>query len=273
MITHQETKVSTFDALAGQDVTSVRAAIRTGSYRGHTAGLAAGKLQVNLAILPAEYAPDFEAFCRQNPQPCPLVGMTEAGNPLWPALGGIDVRTDAPSYNIYRDGALVDTVPDLNSVWRNDLVAFAIGCSFTFEAALVAAGVPMAHIDADRTVPMYRTNIATAPAGPFGGGMVVSLRYVAPEQVALARETTARFPWAHGAPVHVGDPAEIGINDVRTPDWGDPPVGTDGVPMFWACGVTPQNALAEARPPLCITHTPGRMLITDIDDQTNSFIA
>ena len=263
----------TYDDLADRDVDSVRAAIRAGAYRGHTAGLAPGKLQVNLAILSVELAPDFEAFCRRNPQPCPLVGMTEPGNPLWPALGDIDVRTDTPSYNVYRDGNLVESVPDLNAVWRDDLVAFAIGCSFTFETALIAAGVPMAHIDADTTVPMYRTTIETIPAGPFGGGMVVSLRYVSPDQVDLTRETTARFPWAHGAPVHVGDPAEIGIQDVHAPDWGDPPVSTDGVPVFWACGVTPQNALAEARPPLCITHTPGRMLITDIDDQTNSFIA
>lgn len=259
--------------LIGRDIASVRSEIRSGSYRDHTAGLAAGKLQVNLAILPAELAPDFEAFCRQNPQPCPLVGMTEPGNPHWPALGAIDVRTDTPLYNIYRDGTLIGSVPDLNEIWRDDLVAFAIGCSFTFETALIAAGVPMAHINADKTVPMYRTTIETVPAGPFGCGMVVSLRYVSPEQVDLAREITARFPWAHGAPVHIGDPSEIGIKDVQTPDWGDQPVTTDGVPMFWACGVTPQNALAEARPPLCITHTPGRMLITDIDDQTNSFIA
>lgn len=262
-----------YEDLVGRDVASVRSEIRSGNYRAHTAGLAAGKLQVNLAILPAGLASDFETFCRQNPQPCPLVGMTEPGNPHWPALGEIDVRTDTPSYNIYRDGTLIEAVPDLNEIWRDDLVAFAIGCSFTFETALIAAGIPMAHINADKTVPMYRTTIETIPAGPFGGGMVVSLRYVSPEQVELARETTARFPWAHGAPVHVGDPAEIGIKDVYMPDWGDPPVGTEGVPMFWACGVTPQNALAEARPPLCITHTPGRMLITDINDQTNSFIA
>lgn len=263
----------THEELTDLDVDNVRAAIRSGDYCGHTAGLAAGKLQVNLAILPADMAGDFERFCRQNPQPCPLVGMTEAGNPEWSALGAIDVRTDTPSYNIYRDGKLVETAPDLRAVWRDDLVAFAIGCSFTFETALIAAGIPMAHIDADRTVPMYRTNIETEHAGPFGGGTVVSLRYVAADQVDLARETTSRFPWAHGAPVHVGAPAEIGIADVRKPDWGDPPVSTEGVPMFWACGVTPQNALESARPPICITHTPGRMLITDIDDRIDSFIA
>lgn len=263
---------TTYEDLTGKPVSAVRSAIRSGAYQGHTAGLAAGKLQANLAILPIELAGDFEAFCRQNPQPCPLVGMTETGDPAWQKLGAIDLRSDVPSYNIYRDGKLVETVTDISSFWRDDLVGFALGCSFTFENALIGAGIPLAHIDADTTVPMYRTNIATKAAGPFGGGMVVSLRYVDPEKVDLASQTTARFPWAHGAPVHVGDPAAIGISDVTSPDWGDPPVHQKGIPMFWACGVTPQNALATARPPLCITHTPGRMLITDIDDSADSFI-
>ncbi|MEM0923864.1 MAG: DUF1445 domain-containing protein, partial [Pseudomonadota bacterium] len=140
------------------------------------------------------------------------------------------------------------------------------------ETALLEAGIPLAHIEANRSVPMYRTDIDTVPVGPFKGGMVVSLRYVSPDLVDQASEVTAQFPWAHGAPIHIGDPSEIGIRDVAHPDWGDPPVSTEGVPMFWACGVTPQNALAEARPPLCITHTPGRMLITDIDDRADSFL-
>lgn len=259
--------------LAGRDVPAVRAAIRAGRYQGHTAGLAAGKLQANLAILPLEFAGDFEQFCRLNPQACPLVGVTAPGDPAWTALGEIDVRTDAPAYNIYRDGELTGSVPDIIELWRDDFVAFAIGCSFTFEKALMDAGIPMHHIAANSTVPMFRTSIETAPAGPFGGGTVVSLRHVAAEQVELAAETTARFPWAHGAPVHIGDPAAIGIADVHTPDWGDPPAYSDGVPMFWACGVTPQNALAAARPPLCITHKPGCMLITDIDDNEDSFLS
>lgn len=259
-------------SLAGLDVGTVREAIRAGRYTGHTAGLAPGKLQANLAILPAEYASDFEQFCRLNPQPCPLVGMTTQGDPSWAALGDIDIRTDVPSYNIYHDGRLVETVPDITDQWRDDLVAFAIGCSFTFEKALMEAHVPMRHIEEDLTVPMFRTTIATTPVGPFSGGMVVSLRYIPAAQVELAAETTARFPWAHGAPVHIGDPAAIGIADVGAPDWGDPPADTRGVPVFWACGVTPQNALAAARPPLCITHTPGRMLITDIEDNADSFL-
>lgn len=260
------------DVLAGTDAATLRAEIRAGRYRGHTAGLAPGKLQANLAILPGDYAVDFERFCRLNPQPCPLVGMTAPGDPNWRDLGAIDVRTDIPSYNIYRDGELTDQVSEIGTLWRDDLVAFAIGCSFTFEKALLEAGVAMHHIEADRTVPMFRTTLETTPAGPFGGGMVVSMRHVPPHQVDLATTTTAQFPWAHGAPVHVGDPARIGIADIHQPDWGDPPASTDGVAMFWACGVTPQNALADARPPLCITHTPGCMLITDIDDRADSFL-
>ena len=258
-------------ALAELGVDDLRRIIRSGRYTGHTAGLAPGKLQVNLAILPATHAADFEAFCRSNPKPCPLVGRTGTGDPHWTELGDIDLRTDVPSYNIYRDGVLDETVPDIADHWRDDLVGFALGCSFTFEAALMAAGIPMPHIEADLTVPMYRTSLDTTPKGPFGGGMVVSMRRIDPEQVDLARRVTAQFPWAHGAPVHVGDASEIGIADIDRPDWGDPPVG-DGVPVFWGCGVTPQNALAQARLPFCITHTPGRMLVTDIPDTADAFI-
>ena len=258
--------------LQGQDVATVRQAIRSGSYGGHTAGLAPGKLQVNLAILHRDLAADFERYCLQNPQPCPLVGVTPVGEAAWTALGDIDIRTDTPSYNIYRDGVFQRAQSDITDLWSSDLVGFALGCSFTFESALIANGIPMPHIQADLTVPMYRTTIETEPSGLFGGGMVVSLRYIPRDQVDAACEITSAFPWAHGAPVHIGDPAEIGISDIQAPDWGDPPVSTEGVAMFWACGVTPQNALTNARPPLCITHTPGRMLITDIDDKTNSFI-
>lgn len=258
--------------LIDASVEDVRAAIRSGAYQGQTAGLAFGKLQANLAILPAREAEAFDSFCRLNPQPCPLVGRTQPGDPLWTDLGAIDLRFDVPSYNVYRDGALVDRVADIDDLWRDDLVGFALGCSFTFERALTQAGLRMAHIEADQTVPMYKTNIQTTPAGPFQGGMVVSMRRIPEGQVAQASEITGRFPWAHGAPVHVGDPQAIGIADIDTPDWGDPPLGT-GVPVFWGCGVTPQNALAAARLPLCITHTPGRMLITDIDDTEDAFLA
>jgi uncharacterized protein YcsI (UPF0317 family) len=257
--------------LLDTDVAGVRAAIRSGSYAGQTAGLAPGKLQANLVILPAEHAEDFETFCVENPRPCPLVGKTGVGDPHWTALGDIDIRSDVPSFNIYRDGGLERSVNDISALWQADLVAFALGCSFTFETALMRAGVSMAHIEANRTVPMYRTNIETPPAGPFNGGMVVSMRRIPEDKVALAQETSAKFPWAHGAPVHVGDPEALGIRDLEEPDWGDPPV-CDGVPVFWACGVTPQNALAHARLPFVVTHTPGHMLITDIEDTENAFL-
>lgn len=260
-----------YSDIRNEDVNGVRAAIRSGSYTGHTAGLAPGMLQANLAILPSDLAGDFAQFCSLNPKPCPLVGMTEAGNPSWQGLGDVDIRTDVPTYYVYRNGNHVETVNDLTELWQDDLVAFALGCSFTFENALIEAGIPVHHIDADRIVPMYRTNIETTKAGPFGGGTVVSMRYVAEHQVDLAVEISAAFPWAHGAPIHIGDPAKIGIRDINRPDWGDPPCGPEGVPVFWACGVTPQNALANARPPFCITHMPGCMLITDIGERENSF--
>lgn len=257
--------------LLKQDTATVRAAIRSGSYVGQTAGLAAGKLQANLVILPAEHAASFETYCLENPRPCPLVGKTDVGDPIWKTLGDIDIRTDVPRFNIYRDGVLDRSVTDITDLWQDDWVAFALGCSFTFEAALLRADVPVPHIPANRTVPMYRTNIETTPAGPFRGGMVVSMRRIPQDKVKLAEDTSAKFPWAHGAPVHVGDPDALGIRDIAQPEWGDPPVG-DGVPVFWACGVTPQNALAKAKLPLVVTHTPGHMLITDIEDTENAFI-
>ncbi|WP_417518634.1 putative hydro-lyase [Minwuia sp.] len=261
-----------FEILREKPVADVRDAIRSGRYTGHTAGLARGKLQANLAILPAGFASDFAEFCRSNPKPCPLVGMTDPGDPAWTALGDIDIRTDVPMFYLYEHGEHTATMPDLSDRWRDDLVAFALGCSFTFENALSEAGIPMHHIEADRIVPMYRTSIETAKAGPFGGGTVVSMRYIAKDQVDLAVEISSAFPWAHGGPIHIGDPAKIGIRDISRPDWGDAPCGPEGVPVFWACGVTPQNALARARPPLCITHMPGCMLITDIGERENAFI-
>lgn len=265
------TDTTSQEKLRSATIDGVRSAIRSGAFSGQTAGLAKGKLQANLVILPAAAATEFEAYCRRNPRPCPLVGMTEPGKPFWSSLGDIDIRSDVPSYNVYRDGVLERKVTDITDLWQDDWVAFALGCSFTFEAALVRAGVKVAHIDANRTVPMYRSNQATMPVGPFGGGMVVSMRLVPDHQIELAQEVTARFPWAHGAPVHVGDPRKIGIADLENPDWGDAPVGV-GTPVFWACGVTPQNALTRAGLPLVVTHTPGHMLITDIDDTENAFI-
>jgi len=244
----------------------MRRAIREGRHSGHTAGLAPGVLQVNLAIMPERYGLDFMRYCQRNPKPCPLAGVSETGDPRMPTLGrDIDLRHDVPAYNVYREGRLERSVPDIADLWQDDFVGFALGCSFTFERALIEAGVPMWHVDHDTTVPMFRSSIDTVPAGPFGGKMVVSMRPIPAAQVPLAVEISGRYPVAHGAPVHAGDPAEIGIADLAAPDWGDPaPVGPDEVPVFWACGVTPQVALEAARLPLCITHKPGHMLITDV---------
>ena len=252
--------------LLGLDARAVRAAARRGAYGGQTAGLAPGRLQCNLVVLPHAYALDFMRYCQRNPKPCPLVGAGDTGDPFLPTLGAdMDIRRDAPSYNVYRDGALAERRADVHDLWRDDMVAFALGCSFTFERALMSAGFSMRHIELGRTVPMYRTSIATLPAGPFSGGMVVSMRPLPADRVGEAADICRRFPHAHGAPAHIGSPDAIGIADLSAPDWGDAVDCADGeLPVFWACGVTPQNAVAAAAPPICITHTPGCMLVSDV---------
>ena len=253
-----------YDALRDQPIEAIREAIRSGAYRGQTAGFGKGLLQANLAILPYDLAIDFHAFCQRNPQPCPIVGLTRPGDPRMPELGDIDIRTDIPSYNVYRYSELDAQVHDITDLWQDDFVAFALGCSFTFERALQEAGIDLRHITENRTVSMYKTNIELERAGPFGGGMVVSMRPVREDLVETAFAICRNYVHAHGEPVHVGDPAAIGIADLDAPDWGDKTTFEPGeVPVFWACGVTPQNALSEARPTICITHTPGRMLVTD----------
>lgn len=244
----------------------VRRAIRAGRYSGQTAGLCMGYLQGNVAVLPADYALDFFRFCQRNPKPCPLVGVSDTGNPAMFTLGrDIDIRSDVPRYNIYRDGTFAEQRMDIADLWTDDLVAFVLGCSFSFEEALIAEGIRLRHIEENTTVAMYRTNMETVPAGPFGGPVVVSMRPMRSIDAIRACAITARFPHAHGKPVHFGDPAQIGIADIDRPDWGEPPrFEADEVPVFWACGVTPQAAIQSARPPICITHAPGRMLITDI---------
>ncbi|MBV0914261.1 putative hydro-lyase [Anianabacter salinae] len=258
----------TFRDLQHSDLATLRTAIRSSAYKGHTAGLGSGYLQANVVILPKAQALDFMRFCQRNPKPCPLVGVSDTGDPMMRFLGrDIDIRRDVPAYSIFRDGQLSGTATDISDVWTDDLVAFALGCSFTFEHALIRAGIPLWHVENDRTVPMFRSSIPCAAAGPFRCSMVVSLRAIAKDRVDQAAEISRRFPLAHGGPVHAGDPADIGIHDIAMPDWGDPAPLPDGhVPVFWACGVTPQAAIAAAAPPLCITHRPGHMLITDIPE-------
>lgn len=255
-----------FDDLRKLSIDRVRHHIRAGKYTRHTAGLGAGLLQGNIAILPSQYALDFFRFCQRNPQPCPIVGVSDTGISSLKTLGDdIDIITDVPQYNIYQEGMLTDQVTDLTRYWQDDLVTFVLGCSFSFEEALAAEGIPLRHIDENKTVPMYRTNISTTSAGPFKGEFVVSMRPMSIEKAIRACDITARFPQAHGKPVHIGSPDDIGIMDLNAPDWGDPSSIEPGeVPVFWACGVTPQNSIQQARIPLCITHTPGSMLITDI---------
>ena len=250
----------------------VRAAIRSGSYTGHTAGLAAGKLQCNLAILPERYALDFLRFCQRNPKPCPVVGVGDSGDAHLKTLGhDIDIRTDVSKYRVFRDGVFDADVSDITQLWADDFVTVALGCSFTFENALLRAGIPVRHIETGRNVPMFRSNIDLRPAGPFAGKMVVTMRPIPEAQVDQARAISARFPHAHGAPIGFGEPADIGIADLSHPDWGDAVEIKPGeVPVYWACGVTPQNVLLDAKLPLCITHSPGHMLIADVAEDAET---
>ncbi len=244
----------------------LRLRIRAGEFRGNTSGLAPGHVQCNIVILPADWAHDFLRFCQLNPRPCPLLGTSDApGAWTLTPLGDIDIRSDVPSYRVFRDGILAEELPDIGGLWRDDLVTFALGCSFSFEEALLADGLEVRNITEGVNVPMYRTAIDCAPAGPFAGKMVVSMRPFRAADAIRAIQICTRFPAVHGAPVHLGDPGQIGIDDLGRPDYGDPVTVHPGeLPVFWACGVTPQVALAAARPPLAITHSPGCMLVTDL---------
>ena len=253
------------DAAPPSSGLAARLAIRAGRHRGQTAGMAPGFVQGNLAILPQAIAADFLRFCQLNPKPCPLIGTSAPGDPRVPELGeDIDIRTDLPRYRVWRHGELVAEPEDITKFWRDDLVSFVIGCSFSFEEALMAEGIVLSHIARGCNVPMYRTSIATAAAGPFHGPMVVSMRPLKPADAIRAVQITTRFPAVHGAPVHIGKPELIGISDVNRPDYGDAvPVEADELPVFWACGVTPQSVIATVKPEFCITHYPGSMLVTD----------
>ncbi|WP_299665827.1 putative hydro-lyase [uncultured Ruegeria sp.] len=258
--------------LSGADAEIVKQAIRRNEYSGHTAGLCPGLLQCNLVILPEAQADDFQSFCEANPIPCPLVARSNPGDVAIDRLGPeIDLRTELPLYRIYRNGVASGDCQDVKWLWRDDFVSFAIGCSFTFEKALENAGIEMRHVTQNVTVPMFKTSLPTVEVGPFGGPTVVSMRPIKSKDVAHVREICAAYPLAHGEPIHVGDPERIGITDIKNPDWGLPvTIRDDEVPVLWGCGVTSQIAISHAPPDLCITHAPGAMLITTINELANS---
>ncbi|MCP4755975.1 MAG: putative hydro-lyase [Proteobacteria bacterium] len=247
----------------------LRKAAREKTFSGQTSGHAEGFVQANLVILTAEWAFDFAVFAQRNPKPCPVVEIGDVGNPYTEFCADhADIRTDIPKYHVYRDGELTDELTDIRDLWRDDSVFFLLGCSFTFEQALLQADLDVRHITENSNVPMYKTNIACHPAGKFKTTpMVVSMRPFKPKDAIRAVEVTRDFPAVHGSPIHVGDPKEIGINDLSKPDFGDPvSIRNDEISVFWACGVTPQMAAIVARPPLMITHAPGHMFVGDRKD-------
>ena len=258
----------TMEDLAHVSPKEAREAIRNGQWRRPTSGLCRGRVQANLVILPKEWAYDFLVFAQRNPKPCPVLDVTEPGDPE-PRLvaPGADLRTDIPKYRVWKDGKLAAEPENIREYWRDDLVAFLLGCSFSFEGALLEAGVPVRHIELGLNVPMYQTNIPCKPAGRLSGPMVVSMRPIPHALVPKAVLCTGRFPAVHGAPVHIGDPSAIGIADVNRPDFGQAvPIHEGETPVFWACGVTPQAALMASKPPFAITHAPGYMFICDPKD-------
>lgn len=248
------------------DPKAARRAIRLQGYTGYTAAIAPGYVQANICILPRAWAEDFLLYCQRNPKPCPLIARSDAGNPRLPMLAqDLDIRTDLPRYHIFRNGEFVEEVTDITSYWRDDLVTFALGCSFSFEEALLEAGLRLRFLERDDVAGVYVTNIATAPAGPFQGPLMVTMRAFRPTDAIRAIQITSRFPNVHGAPVHIGCPQDIGVDlSQRYQNVGDAEVAEGELPVFWACGLTPQLAVRNAKPPLCITHAPSSMLITDL---------
>jgi uncharacterized protein YcsI (UPF0317 family) len=254
---------------AEQSPAQLRRAFALGTAAGNTSGLAPGFLQCNLVVLPAQYAADFHRFCQRNPKPCPVIAIGEPGSPALPTLGDIDIRSDLPAYRLFRDGVCEDTVDNVVNLWRDDFVSFALGCSFSFEEALLRDGLEVRNLTEGVNVPMYTTNIDCEPAGPFRGKLVVSMRPFRAADAIRAIQICTRFPAVHGAPIHLGTPSDIGIDNLAAPDFGDPVSVAEGeIPLFWACGVTPQVAMEQARLPIAITHSPGCMLITDIPNTT-----
>jgi uncharacterized protein YcsI (UPF0317 family) len=258
----------TIEKLAHIHARDVRQKIREGKWTKPTSGAALGHAQANMIILPRDWAYDFLLYATRNPKPCPILDVCEAGDAEPKMIApGADIRTDLPKYRVWENGKLVDEPTDIKSIWRDDLVAFMIGCSFSFENALILAGIRIRHIDMGVNVPMYLTGVKCVPAGRFSGNMVMSMRPVPHNQVVKAVTTTARYPSVHGAPIHIGNPEAIGVKDIDKPEFGDPVEIREGeVPIFWACGVTPQAAVMQSKPPFAITHAPGHMFIADKTD-------
>ena len=248
------------------DPRAARQAIRSGGYTGYTAGIAAGFVQANICILPRGCTEDFLLYCQRNPRPCPLIARSDPGDPKLPSLAAdLDIRTDVPRYHIFRDGEFVEEVTDISNYWRADLVTFALGCSFSFEEAMLESGLRLRFLERNSVAGVYVTTIDTVPAGQFHGPLMVTMRAFKPADAIRAIQITSRFPNVHGAPVHIGDPAAIGVDLAkRYHDVGDGEVAAGEMPVFWACGLTPQLAVKNAKPPLCITHAPSSMLITDL---------
>lgn len=251
--------------LTADKLNDVRSQIRSGCFQKNTSGLMPNLVQGNLVIMPQQWADEFIQFCRLNPKPCPLIGISEPGNPSIPELGyGLDIRIDVPEYHLFRDGVYASAASDIKAYWQDDSVAIVLGCSFSFESALQSAGLAVKNINQGTNVSMYDTNIATQATANFDCNMVVSMRPFKKHNIDQVISITNQFPKAHGAPVHIGDPQLIGISDICSPEYGSPVLlDDDDIPVFWACGVTTQAAIRSAKLPLVITHAPGKMLITD----------
>lgn len=250
------------------DAATIRERIRSGDHQGTTSGISGDKVQANVVILPRKYAFDFLLFAMRNKKAVPIIEVLEDGRYESVYAKGSDVRTDVPKYNIYRYGELIETVDEVESYWQDDFVTFLIGCSFTFEQAIMDGGIDIKHIKEGKNVAMYKTDILAEPAGLFHGQAVVSMRPFKKEDIDDVIAITERFPDMHGGPVHVGEPGEIGIANMKDPDYGEAiDIADDEVPVFWACGVTPQNVALNAKPEIMITHLPGHMFITDINNE------
>lgn len=256
------------------DPQEARTAIRERRWTFPTSDLARGYTQANLVILPESLAFDFLLFCLRNPKPCPVLDVTEVGSSVPSFVApGADLRTDVPKYRVYRDGEWGEEREDISELWGPDSVGFLLGCSFTFENALAENDIPIRHNEEKRNVPMFQTNIFCEKAGIFEGPLVVSMRPIPEKDVVRAVQVTSRFPSVHGAPVHIGDPEAIGITAIDRPDFGDPVSICEGdVPVFWACGVTPQAVAKHTQPGWLITHSPGHMFITNKRDTMYSVL-